>query len=118
MLHGFTYNGYTYIVAFVFLNLWITLKIYKYFKKQDKETDLIIAPIFVWLIINFLISDSLKGAGFFIIPVFCALLILGISVFMNLEKRAKRILFTILSCLLYTSPSPRDRTRSRMPSSA
>ena len=25
---------------------------------------------------------------------------------------------TIGSCLLYTSPSPRDRTRSRMPSSA
>ena len=24
----------------------------------------------------------------------------------------------ILPCLLYTSPSPRDRTRSRMPSSA
>ena len=24
----------------------------------------------------------------------------------------------IMSCLLYTSPSPRDRTRSRMPSSA
>ena len=26
--------------------------------------------------------------------------------------------FEILTCLLYTSPSPRDRTRSRMPSSA
>ena len=25
---------------------------------------------------------------------------------------------TIYTCLLYTSPSPRDRTRSRMPSSA
>ena len=25
---------------------------------------------------------------------------------------------TYLGCLLYTSPSPRDRTRSRMPSSA
>ena len=25
---------------------------------------------------------------------------------------------TIVTCLLYTSPSPRDRTRSRMPSSA
>ena len=25
---------------------------------------------------------------------------------------------SILTCLLYTSPSPRDRTRSRMPSSA
>ena len=27
-------------------------------------------------------------------------------------------LASIVSCLLYTSPSPRDRTRSRMPSSA
>ena len=30
-----------------------------------------------------------------------------------------RTMITLLdSCLLYTSPSPRDRTRSRMPSSA
>ena len=28
------------------------------------------------------------------------------------------IINAYLSCLLYTSPSPRDRTRSRMPSSA
>ena len=28
------------------------------------------------------------------------------------------IITLLLSCLLYTSPSPRDRTRSRMPSSA
>ena len=28
------------------------------------------------------------------------------------------VTFGIYSCLLYTSPSPRDRTRSRMPSSA
>ena len=29
------------------------------------------------------------------------------------------VAFTLLyACLLYTSPSPRDRTRSRMPSSA
>ena len=27
-------------------------------------------------------------------------------------------LFSCSTCLLYTSPSPRDRTRSRMPSSA
>ena len=30
----------------------------------------------------------------------------------------KRLEGTINNCLLYTSPSPRDRTRSRMPSSA
>ena len=32
----------------------------------------------------------------------------------HVEKRLRRY----KSCLLYTSPSPRDRTRSRMPSSA
>ena len=30
----------------------------------------------------------------------------------------KTTLAKIIVCLLYTSPSPRDRTRSRMPSSA
>jgi hypothetical protein len=39
----------------------------------------------------------LKGAGFFIIPVFLALLILMIAIFMNLEEKSKRILFTIIS---------------------
>ena len=39
----------------------------------------------------------------------------------ELEKRFKETFyfFEVFSvCLLYTSPSPRDRTRSRMPSSA
>jgi len=37
------------------------------------------------------------------------------------EKSCFRIFIELLrstNCLLYTSPSPRDRTRSRMPSSA
>ena len=29
-----------------------------------------------------------------------------------------RLPYAVLACLLYTSPSPRDRTRCRMPSSA
>ena len=34
------------------------------------------------------------------------------------EAHRKEILDYLKTCLLYTSPSPRDRTRSRMPSSA
>jgi len=39
------------------------------------------------------------------------------------KKRAELIIrmfnaTKVIDCLLYTSPSPRDRTRSRMPSSA
>ena len=37
--------------------------------------------------------------------------------FLNHEDPEKEIRMYI-NCLLYTSPSPRDRTRSRMPSSA
>ena len=33
-------------------------------------------------------------------------------------KKASRLMIIGNTCLLYTSPSPRDRTRSRMPSSA
>ena len=35
------------------------------------------------------------------------------AIFFDLDKHSKKD-----TCLLYTSPSPRDRTRSRMPSSA
>ena len=35
-----------------------------------------------------------------------------------LNNTIQDILIRKASCLLYTSPSPRDRTRSRMPSSA
>ena len=38
----------------------------------------------------------------------------ALSIFMSLQENQGQF----WSCLLYTSPSPRDRTRSRMPSSA
>jgi hypothetical protein len=94
ILHGFTYNGYTYIIAFVFLNMWVLLKVYKHLSEEEKITDLLIAPIFIWLVINVIINFYLKGAGFFIIPVFSALLILAIAIFINLEEHSERILFT------------------------
>ena len=41
-----------------------------------------------------------------------------ISMIKKLEKDFPESLVVVVFCLLYTSPSPRDRTRSRMPSSA
>ena len=35
-----------------------------------------------------------------------------------LERQRQKLTGLRIDCLLYTSPSPRDRTRSRMPSSA
>ena len=97
ILHGFTYNGYEYIAAFFFLNLWLGMKLYQTFARKNKPVNLLIGPVLIWIILNGLIAAYLKGAGFFIIPVFCALFILMIEIFMNLEDRSKKILFTILS---------------------
>ena len=41
-----------------------------------------------------------------------------IVVVWKLDRLARSLRQLIDTCLLYTSPSPRDRTRSRMPSSA
>ena len=42
----------------------------------------------------------------------------GIYSWLPIGLRVLKKIENIVSCLLYTSPSPRDRTRSRMPSSA
>ena len=36
----------------------------------------------------------------------------------RLEEKLEAKMHQLLACLLYTSPSPRDRQKSRMPSSA
>ena len=43
---------------------------------------------------------------------------MGIMVNKGREGRMLSDMLENIGCLLYTSPSPRDRTRSRMPSSA
>ena len=43
---------------------------------------------------------------------------LTVAELLDLAGGPADLLAQLLPCLLYTSPSPRDRTRSRMPSSA
>ncbi|MCF6279032.1 MAG: M28 family peptidase [Flavobacteriaceae bacterium] len=96
ILHGFTYNGHWYIVAFAILALAISSWIYKrYFNKYSSE-NLIVAPIFIWIIINFLIVLKLQGAGFFIFPVFLALISLMVLLSSNTSEN-KTITIALLS---------------------
>ena len=48
----------------------------------------------------------------------CPLVVEGRRVYLRRYRDHEAAVATDLTCLLYTSPSPRDRTRSRMPSSA
>ena len=79
MLHGFTYNGHAYIIAFALFSIGTCFYAYHRFKVV-KIANLLIAPIFVWLIICGLIAVYLKGAAFFIIPVYSVLVALYIHI--------------------------------------
>ncbi len=96
ILHGFTYNGHLYIFAFSMLTVAISLFIYKRYLKLHTAENLLVAPIFIWGILNFFFLLKLQGAGFFILPVYFGLLILTILLFSKLNKHLKLILISIL----------------------
>lgn len=72
ILQGFTYNGHTYIFAFVFFSIAVCFWVYNRFKKVE-IANLLVAPILLWLVICGLASHFLSGASYFIIPVFALL---------------------------------------------
>jgi hypothetical protein len=77
ILQGFTYNGHNYITAFYLLSLSICFFVYKKFTTVRRSMNYFITPLLVWLIINFVFAINLKGAGFFIFPVFSGLTMLA-----------------------------------------
>jgi len=93
ILHGFTYNGHDYIYAFVSLTLAICFLFYQNNGKRNPEMDQMVAPLFVWLLINLGIAIKLQGAGFLIIPVIASSLMLG---FYILTQKSR----WVLNCLL------------------
>ena len=84
MEHGFTYNGYYYIAAVIFLSLAVVFYTYNRFRKPGREADLFVAPLVFWILLSSLTGLYLKGAAYFIIPVF-----FGIIQLFLLYKRPK-----------------------------
>ena len=103
LLNGFTYNGHDYIAAFTLLSLAICFAFYQRFSAKKVTMNHFIAPLFIWILINGLISIFLKGAGFLIIPAFAGLLMLASFV---LTQKSKWILNLVLSIptLLIVAP--------------
>ena len=85
---GFTYNGHWYIAFFVFLSLAITFAIYNKFTNKFNEPSYYVAPLLFWLLINLAVFIVLKGAAFFIIPVFFGL----VSFFVMLRQERPSLL--------------------------
>ena len=96
ILHGFTYNGHWYIFAFSILALAISIWIYKRYFKKYASQNLMIAPIFIWILLNLFIVLKLQGAGFFIFPVFLALISLLVLLTSNTSEN-KLIVIALLA---------------------
>ncbi len=94
ILHGFTYNGHCYIGFFVFISLAISFGFYKKFYFENQAMNFAIAPLFFWILINIGLAIYLPGAGFFIIPVFCGIIMLAYFV---ITQKTNWILNLILS---------------------
>ncbi|WP_430428157.1 M28 family peptidase [Maribacter litoralis] len=69
ILHGFTYNGHAYIFAFTLFSLATCFYAYYRFRVV-KTANLLVAPFIIWIIICGLVATYLKGASFFIVPLY------------------------------------------------
>ncbi len=102
ILHGFTYNGYTYILAFATFSVAICFWVYHKFKKIDTP-NILVAPIFLWLLICAAVAVYLPGASFFIIPVF-ALLAAFLVIINQKHPSAYLLVFLALPALWIYAP--------------
>ncbi|MDB4643325.1 M20/M25/M40 family metallo-hydrolase [Flavobacteriaceae bacterium] len=109
ILHGFTYNGHAYIGFFVSFSLAICWFLYSKFQRIETAANLMVAPLIIWLVINVLIAFYLKGAAYFILPFYCALVSFWIlikreftSVYIHLLLALPAVL--IFSPLIQTFP--------------
>ncbi|CAM4246072.1 M28 family peptidase [Zobellia nedashkovskayae] len=101
ILHGFTYNGYAYIFAFVCLSLAICFGIYHKFRKTP-TTDLVVAPLVLWLILCGAVAQYLPGANFFVIPVFALLASWYVILNQKVPSVLLMVFLTLPTIWLYT----------------
>ena len=103
MLHGFTYNGHTYITAFIFLSLGICFYMYSRYYKPGNTASMLVSPIILWIIVCVAVAIKLQGASFFIFPVYFALA----SLFVLIKQRKPNLALMALLCfpvLMIISP--------------
>ena len=101
ILQGFTYNGHDYIGAFVFLSLAICFLCYIKSDSENKTENYSVASLFIWIIINFAIAFYLPGAGFFVIPLFFSLFMLGYFVTTQKSNRTLNLVLSIPSLIIF-----------------
>ena len=112
-------------LGIIFLSEWISFEVLKENRDQIsdfRDSNFALSIIIFWLLYVSITTLSLPGAAVASVSGgFLFGLGLGVLVNVTAASAGATFLFVLVRyglCLLYTSPSPRDATLSRMPSSA
>lgn len=101
MLPVFVYNGHYYIIAFVFIGFSLCWGIYHRITQAQNTANTLVAPLSIWLLINILLAVYLKGAAFFIIPLFAGLLALWLLIRQRSPNKMALVLLCVPSVFLF-----------------
>ena len=101
ILHGFTYNGHDYIIVFASLAFMISFFFYRKCTTEIQVMNWSVAPLFLWIVINFFIAIYLPGGSFFIIPVFGMLLSFGFFIISQRTSAVLNLLFSIPALVIF-----------------
>ena len=91
ILHGFTYNGHMYIIAFVLFSLGVCFRVYHHYR-EIPISNLLVAPLIIWLIISWGLTSYLPGASYFILPLYA---LLG-SLMISLQEEKSNLYFLVV----------------------
>ncbi|MEN9907661.1 MAG: hypothetical protein RLZZ540_802 [Bacteroidota bacterium] len=100
LLNGFTYNGHSYIAAFVLLSIAICFAFYHFFTPNKISANHFVAPLLIWLLINAGIAFGLQGAGFLIIPVYFGIFMFGFYILTQKYSPLLNLIFGIPALLI------------------
>ncbi|MFL1894543.1 M20/M25/M40 family metallo-hydrolase [Aquimarina sp. 2-A2] len=92
--HGFTYNGYNYIMAFTLLSAAICFKIFGHLYKERNQASLLVPVLIFWIFISILCAFYLEGASYFIWLVYFGLIQLFVLI---RQKKPNSLLMVLLS---------------------
>jgi hypothetical protein len=102
ILQGFPYNGHWYIGVIILFVIGLAFMIYANATNVKSIYNYFIAPLFVWLVLQFFIAAYLPGAGFFVLPLFGSLFLLGYFVATQKSNHTWNLVCSVPAILIYT----------------
>ncbi|MFK8011689.1 MAG: M20/M25/M40 family metallo-hydrolase [Marinicellaceae bacterium] len=102
ILQGFPYNGNIYNGFFSLLTISICYFFYRRVIEKYSAAELMVLPIFLWILMTVFLAQSLTGAHFFIIIPILGTIALSINMFSNKNQGSVTLILFAPIILIFT----------------